>query len=190
MKFLIALILLPLCLAGDANQGLLSVIARKNAGGGEPTLQLTVGAKGVTEDTFGSASDNLWESSLFTTTNSFDITQVVVSWKDANTPTGTVTCYVYDDGTGEAGSLVATATGTLALPLTGSFAEYEFDFSNDALLATTNYYLVFVRSTLDGGWIIWEMDSSGGDFDKSPDGSAWTFRSSKEMYARIYGVST
>lgn len=114
------------------------------------------------------------------------------------TPTGAITAYLYAhtgtygvDGT-PAGSPLATSSTIDAGTLTGSYALYEFLFTDIITLsASTNYCIVV--SFAGGGEsdyvrVGWDASSPthGGNYFSSTDGSSWSYEAAADICFYIY----
>jgi|GEM_PF-5506187 len=87
----------------------------------------------------------------FTASDTFYLTSVVFSLEDVNTPSGFLTARLYsNDASNNPGTEIAESTDSLALPITGSFADYAFSFSGvTQLVAGQEYHIGLYSSEIN-----------------------------------------
>lgn len=130
----------------------------------------------------GKVAGNQWLATQFTTALAYALDSITLKLLKVGSPTGNINVYLYSDsGSNTPGSLLATASETLAASsLTGSSAEYVFTFSGYSLSSATKYWTAVKSSVVDvNNWVEWSastLDNTGLTY-ASANGSSWTYGS-------------
>lgn len=155
-------VIISLFVVGNAYPWCMTTLTGGNAAGEAPADACDTQTTPNDMETYATDSQNVCEasgnkfvSSAFIAGESVDICQICVYLKSSsgNSPTYTMTAYLYDDDEGVPGSLVADGTFTgrnMTGMLTGSFQWICFSGASPAVTATNTYHIVLGCNAVDG----------------------------------------
>jgi len=139
----------------------------------------------------------------FTTVAAITCKTVSVRMKlNAGSPTGNITCAIYDDSSGEPGTVVTgldtTDFSTVdSSTVDGDFRWYRFTVSSSVALSdATVYHIVIAHTgTVAGNTILLEESASGNGYaggrkNYSTDGSTWVADTNADLNFRVYDDTT
>lgn len=163
--------------------------------GGTPVVQATQVVGGGPGAFIQASAERLAQS--FTATVDNFLTSMVWNLRAVGSPDADILCDIYTDSSGQPGTLLATSTTTLAAnTLTGSYANYQFDFSPVPLTSTVVYWLVLrVASvvTITGTDYIDAEDNNtnpyAGGQESKYDGVNWIAAPSSDFYFTINSLT-
>jgi len=160
-----------------------------SAGGGCSTAQDSEENTGTSQGNVGSHSFYQYRAGNIDTTSAYTVCKVELSLKSVGSPTQDLTVSIYDDSSGEPGSLVGTASDAVDASTIGSTFEWvEFTGISAVLSDATTYWVVIHADAADSGnYVHWEYTNGGDASDRlaydangvgpwSSDGSNLPFR--------------